>query len=92
MTHGIASTRGHCAGNGGLRGHSVGDIFPLIIVACGHPDSLTYQVWYPDGRKGMQHGAYELAYREAQWHKECMELDVVVADVEHQRRLNAAGI
>ncbi len=29
-THGVAATSGHCASNGGLRGHSVGDVFPYI--------------------------------------------------------------
>lgn len=28
--HGIAATLGHLASNGGLRGHSVGDVFPYI--------------------------------------------------------------
>lgn len=30
MQAGVAATRGHLASNGGLRGHSVGDIFPYI--------------------------------------------------------------
>jgi len=29
-THGVSATSGHCASNGGLRGHSVGDVFPYI--------------------------------------------------------------
>lgn len=72
MTHGTASTRGHCAGNGGLRGHSVGDVFPCVIVACGMPDSLTYQVWYPNGDKGRQWGSYQQAHDEAAFHLEAI--------------------
>lgn len=76
---GVSSTRGHSAGNGGLRGHSCGDVFPYIIVACGHPDSLTYQVWCPDGTKSKQYGSYDEAYRIASWHKECDDIDGMIA-------------
>jgi len=31
----VNETKGHLAGSGGIRGHSAGDIFPLIIVAVG---------------------------------------------------------
>ena len=44
-------TKGHCEGNGGLRGHSVGDIFPARVVAMGspHDNTLQWYVAYPDG-------------------------------------------
>ena len=45
--HGVAATLGHLASNGGLRGHSVGDIFPYIHMYKG-PD---FENWVrcPDG-------------------------------------------
>lgn len=49
MTHGVAATKGHCAGNGGLRGHSVGDVFPCVIYQQGTFDSLTHWVLQPNG-------------------------------------------
>ncbi len=35
MTHGVASTKGHLASNGGLRAHSVDDVFPWIVMQKG---------------------------------------------------------
>ena len=35
MSHGVAATAGHLASNGGLRGHSVGDTFPWIVMQRG---------------------------------------------------------
>lgn len=49
MSHGIASTSGHLASNGGLRGHSVGDVFPYIVVAQGTFDNLKWNVRAPHG-------------------------------------------
>lgn len=46
---GVQNTKGHCAGNGGLRGHSVGDYFPCIIYQRGTPDNLTHWVKQPNG-------------------------------------------
>lgn len=40
MAHGIAATSGHLSSNGGLRGHSVGEFFPFIVVGTG--DDLWY--------------------------------------------------
>lgn len=34
---GIEQTKGHTADGGGLRGHSVGDIYPYIIMGKGEP-------------------------------------------------------
>lgn len=45
MTHGVQSTKGHLASNGGLRGHSVGDTFPFIPFMQG----TEYCVRHPDG-------------------------------------------
>lgn len=47
--HGVAATKGHLASNGGLRGHSVGDTFPYIVFAKGHPDNLVWSVRCPNG-------------------------------------------
>lgn len=58
MTHGVAATKGHCAGNGGLRGHSVGGVFPCVIFAQGNihagPPS-----WYFRAPNGVNHGPYQ---------------------------------
>lgn len=47
--HGVAATKGHLASNGGLRGHSVGDVFPVIISQAGTFDNLKTYVQAPDG-------------------------------------------
>lgn len=47
MSHGVAATAGHLASNGGIRGHSAGDVFPFIVVGTG--DDL-WHVQLPDGR------------------------------------------
>lgn len=43
----MAATRGHLSDNGGVRGHSAGDIFPFILVGTG--DDM-WHVQLPDGR------------------------------------------
>jgi hypothetical protein len=45
--HGVAATAGHLASNGGIRGHSAGDVFPFIVVGTG--DDM-WHVQLPDGR------------------------------------------
>jgi len=42
-------TLGHLANNGGVRGHSVGEFFPFIVVAKGAPDDLRWHVQSPNG-------------------------------------------
>lgn len=42
---GVASTKGHCAGNGGLRGHSVGGVFPCVIFQKG---TQSPEYWVPN--------------------------------------------
>lgn len=52
MSHGVAATKGHLASNGGLRGHSVGESFPYIVVAQGNPNSpegIKWNVRAPHG-------------------------------------------
>ena len=48
---GVQNTKGHLADNGGLRGHSVGDTFPYIVVGVGNPFThLRWKVRRPDGQ------------------------------------------
>lgn len=52
--HGVAATSGHCESNGGLRGHSVGDVFPYIPFFKGSeieedPWAVTQWVRTPNG-------------------------------------------
>lgn len=65
MTHGVASTLGHCAGNGGLRGHSVGGVFPCVIYQKGLPDALTHWVLQPNGVHAGPHATFEDAWDSA---------------------------
>ncbi len=44
-------TAGHLSNNGGIRGHSAGDIFPWRVMAQGTFDSLKWHVIKPDGTK-----------------------------------------
>lgn len=44
-------TLGHLSSNGGLRGHSVGSIFPWRILIQGTMDNLKYWVINPQGEK-----------------------------------------
>ena len=49
LLKGVTLTKGHLASNGGLRGHSVGDVFPVIISYAGKLDNLKRYVTAPDG-------------------------------------------
>lgn len=50
-------TIGHSARYGGLRGHSVGDIYPLMVVGKGTMDSLSWWIMDPTGESvGNPHG------------------------------------
>lgn len=56
-------TSGHLSNNGGLRGHSAGDIFPWRVVITGTFDSLKYWVVNPAGEKAKYpHGSYGEAH------------------------------
>ena len=59
--HGVMATRGHCVGNGGLRGHSVGRYFPCVIYMKGNPSQLTWWVRQPNGVDAGPHKSYEEA-------------------------------
>lgn len=50
MTNGIASTKGHLASNGGLRGHSVGIYFPCIMSKIGTFEDMKELVITPTGQ------------------------------------------
>lgn len=63
---GVQNTKGHCAGNGGLRGHSVGAYFPCIIYQKGTPDNLTHWVKQPNGVDAGPHSSYDEAALAAQ--------------------------
>nr|UVX49268.1 MAG: hypothetical protein [Bacteriophage sp.] len=64
---GVAATRGHCAGQMGLRGHSVGGVFPCVMFQQGNPNTaLTYGFISPDGVEHAQFGSWEDAYSAAQ--------------------------
>lgn len=61
---GVVRTRGHCAGNGGLRGHSVGGVFPCVIYATGnvHEAPPKWAFKAPDGSDHTGFDSYESAY------------------------------
>lgn len=43
----MAPTKGHLANNGGIRGHSAGDVFPWIAMQVGHNHGvLTPAGWF----------------------------------------------
>lgn len=67
---GVQSTAGHCSGNMGLRGHSVGDVFPVVVYQRGNPDSLTHWLRLPDGRDIGPYHSYDDVHRAAAWHKD----------------------
>lgn len=64
--HGVAATKGHLAGNGGLRGHSVGGVFPCVIYQQGTFDDLYHWVQQPNGVKAGPFLTYEEAYASAE--------------------------
>lgn len=47
-------TSGHLSNNGGIRGHSAGVFFPLIVVATGCDDSAHGIRWHVQGADGKQ--------------------------------------
>lgn len=44
-------TRGHIHGNGGLRGHSVGPLFPCVFEMSGPINNLSYHLMLPSGQR-----------------------------------------
>lgn len=64
---GIAATRGHCAGQMGLRGHSVGGVFPCVIYSYGNPnDVLIWGFISPDSEEHEGYISYDAAYTAAE--------------------------
>ena len=59
------NTQGHLGSNGGLRGHSVGDIFPYIVFAEGKLDNLKYKIRTPDGNIVGEFNTFKDAENEA---------------------------
>lgn len=59
------NTKGHLLNNGGIRGHSAGDIFPYRIMLQGELHALKYWVINPQGHKlypyATAQGAHALA-------------------------------
>ena len=67
--HGVASTKGHLAGNGDLRGHSVGGVFPCVIFQKGI-NSPEYWVLQPNGVEAGPHLSYRDAMQSAKDYNE----------------------
>ncbi len=59
---GVERTSGHLSSNGGLRGHSVGELFPCSIYLQGTYDALKYRVKFPDGSSSDKFETYEEAH------------------------------
>lgn len=47
----MQTTSGHLSNNGGLRGHSAGEIFPWRVLITGTFDSLKYWIIAPNGKQ-----------------------------------------
>lgn len=65
-------TSGHCSGNGGLRGHSVGDVFPVVPYMRGNPNEiggLTYWLRLPNGQDIGPYYNADDQHRAAAWYK-----------------------
>lgn len=57
------TTSGHLSTNGGIRGHSAGEIFPWRVLITGPMDNLKYWVVNPAGRKCNEpYASYKAAY------------------------------
>lgn len=81
--HGVASTRGHLSDNGGVRGHSAGDVFPFIIVGTG--DDM-WHVQLPDGRRICTRRRAESAFNDALLLKKIREkMDISKMSIAHIR-------
>ena len=60
------STSGHIDTNGGIRGHSAGEVFPWRVMGQGNNDSLKWWVISPQGHKvGIGFDTTAAAYRSA---------------------------
>lgn len=83
---GVQNTKDHCAGNGGLRGHSVGGVFPCVIYQKGIPGAITWWVRQPNGVDAGPHLTYEDAERSAESYNngqdDCPITEVRIAKVQ----------
>lgn len=61
MAHGVA-TAGHRSDQMGLRGHSVGDVFPMVLFMKGMFDDLTHWVLQPNGLEIGPFATYDKAH------------------------------
>ena len=82
---GVEQTRGHTADGSGLRGHSVGDIYPYIVVGVGEPVRWFITKAGDDrafGYRGDIHGysTVKKAFTVAKMFKESDELDTTHGD------------
>ncbi len=60
---GISATRGHCAGQMGLRGHSVGGVFPCVVFQHGNPDAgIKWGFHTPTNEQYCNFDSYDDAY------------------------------
>ena len=66
---GVNKTKGHIAGSAGLRGHSVGSVFPFVIMLMGNP--ARHYVQQPNG---VRVGPFK-SYDEAEFWAGSMEVD-----------------
>ncbi|AUR85222.1 coil containing protein [Vibrio phage 1.070.O._10N.261.45.B2] len=61
--HGVAATKGHLSSNGGLRAHSVDDVFPWIVMQRGNRIGvLTPSGWFRAARTNTWDAAGKLGY------------------------------
>lgn len=56
-------TKGHSTAAPGLRGHSVGELYPYTVIGIGRPDAIRWAAM--DTRTG-EHGRTFASYREAE--------------------------
>jgi len=53
-------TKGHIQSNGGLRGHSVGEFFPFIVIGIGNKDEWAVQ--HPNGHISTRYKTIDEAF------------------------------
>ena len=85
LTHGrgVSATKGHMTIQGGIRGHSAGDIFPYIIVLKGNfVDGFEYLLTGNGIEKvGRPYDTYDHAHREALGWLEFESLDAMILNI-----------
>lgn len=64
---GVENTKGHVTGQMGLRGHSIGGVFPCVIYSYGNPnDVLVWGFISPDSEEHEGYASYDEAYAAAE--------------------------